>query len=169
MREGLVDSDIADFLVALNKKPCLFTTSSCSGRVAVISAPKPMDKRNARLWYVWHDPDECLEKICNAIIEDRRDEFDYKWYSLQPPVLHIVAKELSIAEQIVECGHEAKFKRACYKRHRSGGYIVEIAAYDKLHVFSDDCNLLLGLCFQLREYKDRLEKLEKCLLERINC
>ncbi len=167
LEKGLVDSDIIELLKQLNNRECLFTTSSCSGRVVLIKGNDPLDKKSASLLYVWHDPSECRSEICLAL--DSVNEMDISWLSLQPPILHIVTRSRNLAEQIVKCGKDAGFKRSCYREHRSGGFLVEVAAYDKTHVFSRDCRIALKLCDILEEYKKRLDTFRTCVLEKVNC
>ncbi|MEB3765388.1 MAG: hypothetical protein GSR77_04410 [Desulfurococcales archaeon] len=167
LEKGLIDSDIIELLKQLNKRECLFTTSSCSGRVALIKGDDLLDKKGASLLHVWHDPSKCRSEICSAL--DSVNENDISWLSLQPPILHIVARTRGLAEQIVKCGKSAGFKRSCYREHRSGGFLVEVAAYDKTHVFSRDCRIIHKLCDILEEYKERLEAFKECVLERVDC
>ncbi len=167
LEKGLVDSDIIELLKQLNEKECLFTTSSCSGRVVLIKGDDLLDKKGASLLHVWHDPSICRSEICSAL--DSVNKYGISWLSLQPPILHIVTRSRGLAEQIVKCGKSAGFKRSCYREHRSGGFLVEVAAYDKTHVFARDCRIILKLCDILEEYKRRLDVFGKCVLEKVDC
>ncbi|MCE4602917.1 MAG: hypothetical protein F7B18_07030, partial [Desulfurococcales archaeon] len=71
---GRVDGDIAGWLVEVNRKQCLVTTSSCSGRVALIYGPSLTSKKGARILGSWHDPRECRREICRP-----RDTGLYTW------------------------------------------------------------------------------------------
>ncbi len=162
--KGLVDHDIVEFLLEFNVKPCLFTTSSCSGRVAIIEGSDPFDKKGARLVEVWHDPGECRARI-REYCGYRPREDRIAWASLQPPILHVAAVDERVARDLVACGGRAGFARACYKPYRAGGYIVELAGQDKTHVILPaPCGLLERLCDILEEYKGKLGRLEECLL-----
>ena len=160
---GLVDADIVEFLLEFNRRPCLFTTSSCSGRVVVLEGADFFDKRGARILEAWHDPRECRARI--GAYCSRRGA----WLSLQPPILHVVARDEEVARRLVACGEASGFRRSCYKPYRAGGYHVELAAGDKMHVpLPADCNVALRLCGVLEVYKERLRRLEECLL-RLDC
>ena len=168
---GLVDSDIADFLVELNTRhPCIFTTSSCSGRLALIEGPSLFDKRSARIIAVWHDPDRCRKeapRLLEGLPEPPRGTL--RWLSLQPPILHISAATQEAAERIVSCAKSAGFRRACYHRYRAGGYHVEVSVHDKLAIVGPSPEHAVEACGVLEEYKGRLRRLEECLLASTLC
>lgn len=160
---GLVDHDIVGFLLEFNTKPCLFTTSSCSGRVVVLEGRDFFDKKGARILEAWHDPGECRRRIqayCGRT---------GAWLSLQPPILHVVARDEGVARRLVSCGEAAGLRRSCYKPYRAGGYHVELAVGDKMHVpLPVACEVAERLCQVLEVYKGRLWRLVDCLL-RLEC
>ncbi|OAY64175.1 tRNA wybutosine-synthesizing protein 2/3/4 [Ananas comosus] len=55
--KGGVDAAIAPLLAAINRHPALFTTSSCSGRISILSHPIPNPNPNPN-----PDPDGAKEK-----------------------------------------------------------------------------------------------------------
>ncbi len=60
---GEVDTDIVPHLEILNSFPFCFTTSSCSGRIALIDAPLVGPKYESRKAYRWHSiVDPCVIK-----------------------------------------------------------------------------------------------------------
>ncbi len=158
---GRVDGDIAGWLVEVNRKQCLVTTSSCSGRVALIYGPSLTSKKGARILGSWHDPRECRREICRP-----RDTGLYTWWlSLQPPIIHFLADSVETAEAILECGDRAGFSKLGYRAHRTGLIHVEAGAGDKLHlILPAPCMEALSLCTMLGEYKRRLARFMECML-----
>ena len=171
LERGLVDNDIADFLVELNRRhPCIFTTSSCSGRLALIEGPNLFDKRRARIIAVWHDPEKCRAEAPRLLEElSGPPRGMLRWLSLQPPILHISASTSRAAEGIVACAKGSGFRRACYHRYRAGGYHVEVSVHDKLAVVNPSPGHAEDACRVLEEYKRRLRNLEDCLLNSDLC
>jgi len=53
--QGRVDPKAEPMLRALNDHPDHYTTSSCAGRVQLISVVAPGDKRSSHRWGIWHD------------------------------------------------------------------------------------------------------------------
>ncbi len=167
---GLVDNDIKDFLITLNiGRECLFTTSSCSGRIAVIEGEDIFNKKNARILAAWHDPSECMRHVCHTLEESSpKNSREMVWVSLQPPILHIATHSLETAKKVIACGDRAGFNRACMRPYKPGGYHIELAVSDKLTILGGDCRLARRACVILAYYKDRLRRLQDCLLE-IKC
>lgn len=167
-QKGLVDYDIKEFLYKFNSiGDCIYTTSSCSGRVVVLTGEDIFSKRYAKIVEAWHDPEECKRKITNYY--NYNTSTGITWISLQPPILHIAAKDMELAEEIVSCAVTSGFIRAGYKKMKPCGYHVEIAAHDKLHVILPaPISILRSLCEILSRYKEKLQRLEDCLLS-IKC
>ncbi len=168
VKSGRVDFDIADHLLSLNKLKCVFTTSSCSGRVVVIYSNDFRDKRNARIIEGWHDPAQCRLNICRYS-SFGYDEMFYYWISLQPPIIHLVARDVKVAETLLACGDKSGFSKLGYRMYRSGGYHVVVGVGDKSHVILPaDCSMLLTLCDMLGSYKEKLYSFFECT-SNINC
>ena len=167
-RKGLVDEDILEFLLEFNEKHgCAFTTSSCSGRIAVIEGADIFDKRAARIVSETHDPSTCEQLL--AAIEEEPREGAIRWLSLQPPILHFAVLTLDAAQRIVSLAEESGFNRNCYKRYRPGGFHVEVAASDKLTILRPRPGDVAMACRVLAVYKERLYKLARMLLEEDIC
>ncbi len=168
VERGLVDKDIVDFLISFNNiYDKVFTTSSCSGRVAVISGLNVFDKRGAVLHSVFHDPEECRSNILQALSNAVKEAAGrIVWISLQPPIIHFASRDEETAHQIVSKAEAAGFNRACYRRYRVGGYHVEVAVSDKLHILNPTPQHAQEACNILAKYKERLRKLISLLLDR---
>ena len=165
LEKGLVDEDIAGFLAELNEAAeAFYTTSSCSGRVAVLEGEDLFSKKGARILVAWHDPGKCRTGI-TGYCDYKPSGVSIAWVSLQPPILHVAARDEETARAIVRCAESAGFIRACYKARKPCGYHVEVAGHDKLHVILPaPCSLLRQACNVLERYKERLRRLEECLL-----
>ncbi len=167
-QKGLIDPDIADWLISFNDR-CrnIFTTSSCSGRVVLFEGSSLLDKRGALAYVIYHDPKECHNSICREaeLLSSRTIRGDrILWASLQPPIIQLATCELGVAWRILECAHSSGFIRSGVRRSRKHGFIAEIRAYDKLHVLLPaPCEILRSLCDVLAEYKTRLASLTECL------
>ncbi|MCE4627892.1 MAG: hypothetical protein F7C34_01910 [Desulfurococcales archaeon] len=167
-RKGLVDRDILGFLLEFNEKHhCAFTTSSCSGRLAVIEGPSIFDKRGARILAQTHDPSDC-EPLLKAV-RGEPSPGAVRWLSLQPPILHFAALTLDTAQRIASIADQSGFNRSCYKKYRPGGFHVEVAASDKLTILKPEPGDVELACRALAVYKGRLERLTRRLLEEDIC
>ncbi|GAB6148103.1 tRNA-wybutosine modification methyltransferase TYW3 [Stetteria hydrogenophila] len=164
---GLVDGDIEELLFRVNRAgSLLFTSSSCSGRVAVFIGRDLFDKRGAGMLWVTHDPAECRRGVCGAAAEAEAAALPgvLAWVSLQPPILQVHARSLEVAGRVLECAWRSGFARAGMWWSRGGWPVVEAAGRDKLHVLLPaECGALLSLCEALARLKPRIYSLLECL------
>jgi len=56
IKRGEVDKEVLPHLEILNSFPFCFTTSSCSGRIALIDAPLVGPKYESKKAFRWHSP-----------------------------------------------------------------------------------------------------------------
>lgn len=127
---GLVDPDILPLLVSLNTCSRLVTTSSCSGRIVVIAAPEPGDKRGSRFLGRWHRRISGRE-LREALLQ-WAGSARFVWASAQPPILSLYTCSLDTAELVVEAAHRAGFKYSCY--HGRDVYHVRVLGTSRIDV-----------------------------------
>lgn len=131
LAQGRVDLKAETLLKALNDHPLQFTTSSCAGRVQLISVAEPGDKRNSRRWGIWHDspslemvetalarwsdavggepvPHDADTTEPSTIIGSGGDNGDLLYLQVQSPIFHVACKGLEPARRLralaVNCG-----------------------------------------------------------------
>ncbi len=164
-KRGLVDEDIVGFLLKVNMMEGIATTSSCSGRIAILYSSSMTSKRDARILEAWHDPGECKRRICYYSDLSLEPMF-YSWASLQAPVINFIVEDIEGAEVIVGCAEKSGMRRVGYKRYKHGGFQVWVSGGDKLHVtLPSSCSVLMEACRILEAYKSRLAIFSDCVLE----
>ena len=171
MAMGLVDEDIAAMLVRVNEAGnAIFTSSSCSGRIAVFLGHDFMDKHGTYIWWSTHDPRECFSETCFRAETASKitTEGLIAWVSLQAPIIQAQAKTLEVAGKVLDCALKSGFARAGMRIARGGWFIVEASVRDKVHiVLPVPCNVVLQLCSLLSRYKERVYRMLECL-EKVN-
>ena len=171
MREGLVDEMIIPTLDRINKFSHLYTVSSCSGRVIVIDLLKIGDKRNAIFTGRWHRRVEKKE-VLNAI---ERCESD-GWFLLNPPILHVVSKDIGHAKELLRIAIESGFKRSGIKSIGKDKITVEmnstevietIVAKNGINIIGEDYLEVLIECANIKfdRSQRKIERLNKRLDE----
>ncbi len=106
--EGRVDADIVWLLDLINSSPDYYTTSSCSGRIQVVAGRHPGEKGKLRVLAKWHrtiTPEE-LRMVIEATDEDS------VWFSVHPPIIHIVARDLNSARRLLVTARNSGFKHS---------------------------------------------------------
>ena len=132
LREDKIDKDIVDILSAINSVPCIATSSSCSGRIAVFSAPSPGDKRRGGIVYKWHqtvDPASLKEAIDKAIATGHK----YVWASAQPPIIALHTCCIELAELLANIAINSGYKYTGYK-FTSRSYYMFIIGSERIDI-----------------------------------
>jgi len=132
LKDNKIDSDIVDLLLALNSIPTIATSSSCSGRIAVFSAPSPGDKRRGGIVYKWHRPVSPME-LGKAIEEAVKIGYRHVWVSAQPPILALHTCCIRLAELIADIAIQAGYKYTGYK-FTSRSYYMFIIGFERIDV-----------------------------------
>ena len=127
LEEGRVDSDIVWLLEIINRHPGLYTTSSCSGRIQVAASPLPGDKGIMRIIAKWHRK---ITPIELELAVGSSDEPNI-WFAVHPPILHVAAQNLDLAEKVLHVARNNGFKHSGIQG-LGKRYIVEIMSMEKI-------------------------------------
>lgn len=129
IKEEKVDPDIVDILQMINSRKDLFTTSSCSGRIVVIEVPYPGAKPGARFLGKWHREIR-KEDLDEAI---RKSKEGYIMFMVHPPIIHVVAVNPEIAENILKIALSSGFKNSGMRAFKRK-IVVEIRSTERMDV-----------------------------------
>ncbi len=126
------DEEVAEIIEALNRLDDFYTTSSCSGRVALICIPEIGAKREAEFIGKWHRA-VTKEEVSEAIKTPKKGEI---WLISQSPILHVSCRGLEKAKTLLRIAIESGFKysgiKAISKDNRK--VMVEIMSTERLDV-----------------------------------
>ncbi len=127
---GLVDRDIIPLLDKINSLKDFYTTSSCSGRIVLLSIPKIGDKKDAKFLGKWHR-EVRYDEIKNAIGKYRDG---YLFLLMQSPIIHLVAKDLQNAKYILNAALQCGFKYSSIKGIEQDTILLEILSTENMSV-----------------------------------
>ncbi|NJE26473.1 hypothetical protein E3E22_07565 [Thermococcus sp. MV5] len=130
LEKGLVDSDIISLLNKINSLENYFTTSSCSGRISIMQMPEFGDKLNAVWLGKWHREVK-IEEVLNAI---NKHDGGMLWFMLHSPILHVSAKTLTDAIELLNLAIACGFKHSNIKSISNKKLIVEIRSTERMDV-----------------------------------
>ena len=157
IREEKVDPDIVDILEIINSREGLFTTSSCSGRIVVIEVPYPGAKPGAKFLGKWHREIR-KEDLDEAI---RKSKEGYIMFMVHPPIIHVVAVNPEIAENILKIALSSGFKNSGMRAFK-GKIVVEIRSTERMDVLiGKDGKLMVG-----EEYLEILREMANLMLRK---
>ncbi|GAB6946559.1 hypothetical protein JCM16161A_06890 [Vulcanisaeta sp. JCM 16161] len=129
-----VDFDIYDFLLAFNKSlNDYYTTSSCSGRIALAKAPRLSYSKGSGLFKFlvkWHRP-VTYNEVINVI--NGIDDGDV-WLLVRAPIMHFVARDLNGALKMLRIAREAGFKHSGIYSVTHDGVVVEVQGEDRFEI-----------------------------------
>ncbi len=132
---GLVDFDIAEFLLRFNETAQdYYTTSSCSGRIILAETSRlSLVKSSHEFRFVkkWHRPVTLRELL--AEVENKSHE--NLWLLVRAPIIHFAARSLEHGVKLLKLAQSAGFKHSGVISVRDDGeVIVEVQADDRLDV-----------------------------------
>ena len=157
IKEEKVDPDIVDILQMINSRKDLFTTSSCSGRIVVIEVPYPGAKPGARFLGKWHREIR-KEDLDEAI---RKSKEGYIMFMVHPPIIHVVAVNPEIAENILKIALSSGFKNSGMRAFKRK-IVVEIRSTERMDVLiGKDGKLMVG-----EEYLEILREMANLMLRK---
>ncbi len=120
---GYLDPDIWDFLMAFyNYSEKIFTQSSCSGRVTIVDAEVPWDRKNSSVVYKNH---------MGISLEDLKDiiskgQVSRLWLIVQGPIVHVYAKDMDTAWNVLQIARNAGFKHSGILVSNYKGILLEL-------------------------------------------
>ncbi len=126
------DEEVGAIIAALNNLDYFYTTSSCSGRVALICIPEIGAKREAEFIGKWHRA-VMKEEVSEAIKAPKKGEL---WLISQSPILHVSCRGLEKAEALLRIAIESGFKYSGIKAisKDKGKIMVEIMSTERMDV-----------------------------------
>ena len=138
LRIGGADEEVAGIIEKINSSEDFFTTSSCSGRIVLISIPEIGAKRAAKFVGKWHRPPVSREEVQEAIklkggegITEGREI----WLLSQSPILHVACRDLEKAKALLRIAIESGFKYSGIKAiSKDGKVVVEIVSTERMDV-----------------------------------
>ena len=138
LRIGGADEEVAEIIEKINSFEGFFTTSSCSGRIVLISIPEIGAKRAAKFIGKWHRPPVSREEVQEAIKLKGREgitEGREIWLLSQSPILHVACRDLEKAKALLRIAIESGFKYSGIKAiSKDGKVVVEIVSTERMDV-----------------------------------
>jgi tRNA wybutosine-synthesizing protein 3 len=129
------DDEVMPVLQRINALDDFFTTSSCSGRIVVISLPEIGAKREAAFIGKWHRA-VMREEVIAALAEAPASATGALWFIVQPPILHIACRTAEKATALLRLALDAGFKYSGMKGipANTDTVVVEVMSTERMDV-----------------------------------
>ncbi len=106
-KKGCVDEEIIDLINKINDMPNYYTTSSCAGRITLITIPESGRKDGAHWLFVSHKTVEFEDLDMDNVKWPK----GLVWFRQESPILHVACKTLEDATQLMNAAKLSGFKR----------------------------------------------------------
>ena len=110
IKSGLVDNDMIAINALINTNPHWVTTSSCFGRIIIISKNNLRSKYQTEFLFKSHSP----STVRNIKLENMHFSNEF-WMLLEPPNIHVRCHNLELGKQLVTYALESKLGRSKYQ------------------------------------------------------
>ena len=125
--ENKVDEGIIPILDIINKCEDFYTSSSCFGRIVILEIPNIGDKKEAKFLGKWHRK-VTFDEIFSSIKGAKTGQL---WFLSQSPIIHVIARSVNSAENILKTAISCGFKNSGIKSI-GNKIIVEICSTERL-------------------------------------
>ena len=110
--QGNVDLDALDVLEIINNSPKYFTTSSCSGRIAMLEITGIGRKKHSRFVFKTHEIPK-VETIAKILLNNTYSAD--AWLLAEPPIFHVGSFDFSAAEELLSLGLSSSMGRSGFR------------------------------------------------------
>jgi tRNA wybutosine-synthesizing protein 3 len=126
------DEEVDELLQRINELDDFFTTSSCSGRIVLISLPEIGAKREAVFLGKWHRSVR-KEEVLAAMSDTGNGDV---WLIAQSPIVHVACRGLEKATALLRIALESGFKYSGIKAIAKDDekVMVEIMSTERMDV-----------------------------------
>jgi len=141
--EHKADEMIVPFLLDVTKIPDIFTSSSCAGRLMLLSTDNSENKKNSSFYSRYHRL-VTFDEVKNDITNFKGNEL---WLKVESFIFHFGAQNYSKAKELLVFAQTFGLKKAGIITAKDGKYIIEMSftqymslpvVHDSKIVISDD-------------------------------
>lgn len=156
-KKGSIDKQIKPLVDKINSSPDFYTTSSCAGRIMIIKPSTGKDKWNTDWLLSTHD------KVDLGQVESSLQKIpsDPVWFRMEPPIIHLVAKDMDSADILLKQANDSGFRRSALLSFKKR-IVIEIMIPEKMDVpIAQDNELIVTKDYLKTLIKHANSKLQK--------
>ncbi len=159
-RKGSIDAKIKKLVEKINFFDNYFTTSSCAGRVLLLTQPKSNKKNEAQYLFVSH------EKVnfsnFKKLLKNKKLPKDDIWFRAESAILHVACKDSESALKLLNTARNVGFRRSGIISLGKNRATVELVSTEKIDtIIAKNGELLVGDSYLKILIKEGNKKLEK--------
>jgi len=168
---GYLDPDIFDVLETFFKRKDTYTQSSCSGRITIVDAELPWERKNSSVIYKNH-LGITVEDLITTISKGKVWNL---WLIVQGPIFHAYTRTQEEAWEILKIARSVGFKHSGILTKNEKGILVELRTGVKMvHLLKQNyteeeiVDLVNVANKVLRKGKEKMQKLRIALENSLN-
>ena len=123
VKEGKADSRMKPVCRFLNNLENYYTSSSCSGRILLLSVESIGEKQPKAFHRKWHRKVK-IKEVLDALQEKTKEK--EIWFKLDPFILHVGCRDLDSARKILKCMRLAGIKRGGIILAQTEKFLIEL-------------------------------------------
>lgn len=158
-RKGSIDEPIVDLITFINSQDSYFTTSSCSGRIAIVAQQSDVHKKGCKWLFMSHKKTE-LSDVMGSLTDDAIAGGSAV-FKFEPFVLHVQCREIEDARKMHAAAVSSGFRNSGITLGKSGKVMMAVRSTHGLEAPLSNCGKMLVS----EEYVDYLVELANNKLE----
>ncbi len=131
-RKKSIDSKIKKLVNKISSLEDFYTTSSCAGRILLLTIPKSNKKDEVQYLFCSHKKIKYndLKKLIK-IIKSKLPK-DEVWFKIQPVILHVACKDTNSAKKLLNLARDIGFRRSGIISIGKNKIIIELISTEKI-------------------------------------
>ena len=126
-KKGSVDEEIRDLIKLINQHPDYYTTSSCAGRIMILS-PSASGKKYETTWHYQSHKAVSYKDLSQVLDKLPKEDL---WFRMESPILHLAARDLDSADLLLKLANNSGFRRSAILSFKNR-IIIEIFMPDRI-------------------------------------
>jgi len=148
-RKGSIDEALIPWVTLINEYPLTYTTSCCSGRIAIIEQPGAAEiKKEGLEWiHMSHIPitdfDEIKNKIKNRIKSNTNSKSTI-YFKFEGCIAHFCVENLKLGKKLFDLSRQVGFRNSGISIGANAKFTIQIRGTNSLEVPLSNGDTLLG-------------------------
>ena len=158
-RKGSIDDKIEKLVDKINSLDDFYTTSSCSGRILLLTIPKSNKKNEVKYLFCSHKKIHYNE--FKKLIKLKLPE-NIVWFMVQPAIVHVISKSPDNATKLLNLARDIGFRRSGIISIGKNKVVMELISTEKIDaIISKNGKLLIDENYFKVLVEEGNKKLEK--------
>jgi len=159
-KKGSIDKEIKKLVDKINSFDCYYTTSSCSGRILILTSPESGRKNEVEWLFDSHSKIKFND--LKLIIKKIKNFKENIWFKSEAAILHVVADNIENAVKLMNIARDIGFRRSGIISIKNNKVSMELISTERLEaIIAKKGNLIVTNDYLKELIKEANDKLKK--------